>query len=537
MDNQLFSEKTEVEEVVAEYFVKTSQESNDSSLSRPLRKYHIFERIAGMINAQKSSHGLVSAVYRSEDNFFKSRPMPQGSLSEEQLKEIEDFWAPYSFAYKNNPETQRYYSLTSGRFDPSYISFGLNYHCLKKFWDSYKTPSISDKNNYGILFPDVKRPKVIFSRIGGAYYDASGEPTKKEDAARMCVDAVCHDGKFLTLKPARGKWAKGDIFFGKDSTQGKVIERLNDIEFEDIICQVATDNHSTWKHSSCRGIVTARIMTVVFKGKPEITSSYLNMTVRDTKNAASTWGVRISNDGSLDGRAVEIYRGTWHDSFPNGDAFAGKTLYNYEKVKEAVISMAKRITELKAISWDVTLDADGNVVLIDITPGGSPGEYQVYGGHPYGGKEKLKEILEECLIKRFYYERADWEWDYWEFKNTVSICKYAGLEKVVHVPDRLNGKKVTAVREYAFTGKNLKKIIVTDGVKLISPNAFVGCGKDCKIFTPYSQTVYRKIYRMLESLPCGNKVSEFLRDCWMEVNVKRTSNILTFVIKRLSRGK
>ena len=59
----------------------------------------------------------------------------------------------------------------SGRFDPLFVSFGCHYLYLRKFWSTPKTPFMTDKNNYDILFSDVKMPETVFHRIGGCYYD------------------------------------------------------------------------------------------------------------------------------------------------------------------------------------------------------------------------------------------------------------------------------------------------------------------------------------------------------------------------------
>ena len=538
MEETIFDDRAGAEAVIEEYFLKNLRHEEDSSLKETLSQYHVFERIAAMKNAENNTDKLMSAVYESEDKFLKNHHGPQGYLTKAQLKEIEDFWRPYSFAYKNNPEMQQYYSLVSGRFDPSYISFGLHYHLLKRFWDSFKRPFIQDSDSYEILFPEVKLADVVFLRVGGTYYDASKTVVTKEKAAQACVEALAREvGAVLTLRTVSDGGESGALFFKEDITTEKFIERLDSLGAGDLSCRFLPGFHHTWLQGDCGNPGTARVMTMVLDGKPEIMSSYLRMSIVDADKRLKRFGIRVSDDGILDGRAVEIDKGKWWDEFSNGEMFAGRKLFNYQKVKDTVLTMAQRVVELKAISWDVAVDTDGNVLLLDLIPGGGVDEYQVYGDHLYGGKKKMKEILDEYLIKKFYYECADWEWNYWEFKNSVTICKYAGLKKMIRVPEKLRGKPVTAIRARAFEGKTIEKIIIPECVKLISPEAFTGCGKDCDIIVPKLPEIYKKIYRVLKSHPYCEKTADFLKDYWMEVKVDKTTSILNFIKKRLTNWR
>ena len=538
MEKTIFDDKTGAEAVIEEYILKTSRCEEDSSLKETLSQHHIFKRIAAMKNAENNSVKLMSAVYENEDKFLKNHHGPQGYLSKAQLKEIEDFWRPYSFAYKNNPEIQQYYSLASGRFDPSYISFGLHYYLLKRYWDSFKRPFIQDSDSYEILFPEMKLPDVVFRRVGGIYYDASKTAVTKEEAARICVEALAQGGEAVfTPQAVPNGSGPVAIFFKEDITMEEFIKRLDRLGSGDLICRSLAGLHQTWGLGNCGNPGTARVMTMVLNGKPEIMSSYLRTSIIGADKSLKRLGIHIKEDGVLDGRAVETDNGKWCDGFPNGEMFAVKKLFNYQKVKDTVLAMAQRVVELKAISWDVAVDRDGNVLLFNLTPGGGVDEYQIYGDHLYGGIEKMKEILDEYLIKKFYYERADWEWDYWEFKNSVTICKYAGLQKVVRVPEKLRGKPVTAIRARAFEGKTIEKIIIPESVKLISPEAFIGCGKDCDIIAPKLPGIYKKIYKVLKSRPYCEKTADFLKDCWIETKVDKTTSILNFIKKRLANRR
>lgn len=73
-------------------------------------------------------------------------------ITEEQKDEIRKFWEPYSFAYHNDINTQINFYRTSGRFDPSYIGFGLQVHSLVRFWNNPTFSTFRNKNFSYLLF-------------------------------------------------------------------------------------------------------------------------------------------------------------------------------------------------------------------------------------------------------------------------------------------------------------------------------------------------------------------------------------------------
>lgn len=479
--------KLKIESVAAEYSAGVGDYGALSNNDIPLTE-HIFERIAAIKNAEKNANGIMASVYDREDYFFSKHSCPDVELTLPQLAEIGRFWEPYSFAYKNNPQTQRYFSVVSGRFDPSYVSFGLHYHYLKKFWNTHKVTFMSDKNNLDILFPEVKRPDTVFHLIEGVYYDTARNVITKSEAISKCLAELYETGRDLVLKPSCEGEGRGIIFLRGDVPRENNELTLKGVDNKDYICQHKIKNHETWaSYPGCDALNVARINTMNFSGTPRIISSYMKIATENMDVVNVSLGalcLRITNGGRFYRRALDFYSGTWCSKLPNGAEFAGRKLYNYDKVKEAVLMMANRLPELKAIAWDVTVDEEGDVVLIELNPSGGTEGVQLLGLHPYGNRKKMREILDEYLIRRFYYERADWEWDYWEFKDSISIHRYGGLKKEVSIPEKLRGKRVETVHTKAFTGKDLTKIVVPDNVTLIRPRAFDGCGEDCEIILP-----------------------------------------------------
>ena len=129
-----------------------------------------FERIADIVNARRNAQSKMRQVYERDEYLFRMAVDPENELTEEQKKDIAEFWDRYSFAYKNNPETQRYFSGISGAFNASYIGFGLQYYYLNRYWNHITVALIRNKNFLDLVFPQAKHPKTIIRNMWARYY-------------------------------------------------------------------------------------------------------------------------------------------------------------------------------------------------------------------------------------------------------------------------------------------------------------------------------------------------------------------------------
>ncbi len=78
---------------------------------------------------------------------------------------------------------------------------------------------------------------------------------------------------------------------------------------------------------------------------------------------------------------------------------------------------------------------------------------------------------------------------YESWSDTITISGYKGNKTEIVIPGEIKGKKVTKIGELAFMGcKNLKSIIIPEGVTRISNQAFAGCSGLTSITMPDSIT-------------------------------------------------
>ena len=89
---------------------------------------------------------------------------------------------------------------------------------------------------------------------------------------------------------------------------------------------------------------------------------------------------------------------------------------------------------------------------------------------------------EEETYNGFTYVYESWS-------DTITILVYKGNKTEIVIPGEIKGKKVTKIGELAFMGcKNLKSIIIPEGVTRISNQAFAGCSGLTSIPMPDSIT-------------------------------------------------
>ena len=83
------------------------------------------------------------------------------------------------------------------------------------------------------------------------------------------------------------------------------------------------------------------------------------------------------------------------------------------------------------------------------------------------------------LFQNFHY--------YVDEDNEVSIIKYAGNEKSVSVPDRIEGKPVVSIGKMAFAeNETIESVNLPNGIEEIEEQAFLGCKRLKRISLPES---------------------------------------------------
>ena len=96
--------------------------------------------------------------------------------------------------------------------------------------------------------------------------------------------------------------------------------------------------------------------------------------------------------------------------------------------------------------------------------------------------------------------------------GTVEITRYRGVDDVLEIPSKIDGKSVTSIGDYAFEGCNsLTSVTIPDSVTTIENGAFYSCDSLTSIVIPDSVTtlgddVFARC-KSLTSITIGNSVT------------------------------
>lgn len=432
-----------------------------------LDKQKVFRTVqVKQINA--AANNKVKLAYGDDNYFLNHTTLNEEDdipLSPDELKEINDFWEPYSFAYKNNPEIQRLFYRMSGRFDPSYISWGLNYFVLTPFWETKIVRNLSFKHNTAWFFPDLPAPRTyVLCEWGGRYFDEAHDQISKDKAVDICYD-VLNSGKDILLKPSDGVCGKGISIIRSGVSKEEICE-IFDEHKDRFLCQQVIKNHPSYEVS--KSLNTLRIVTFIYKDEVHWIGTMLRMGV--SSDVVDNWGsggiaCPVSEDGICGNFAISktgqrVYK------HPNGFEFAGHKLYNYDKAQKLAMDLHKKLPMVNFLSWDIAVNEDGEPLVIEFGNPGLTSFFETGGFNTYLNKDIVKEILDEYLIKRFFYSKATFDWNFNEYKDHIVLTKYCGFDSEVKVPERINGKNVTFVCKSAINKPIISTVCVPESVKL-----------------------------------------------------------------------
>lgn len=149
-----------------------------------------------------------------------------------------------------------------------------------------------------------------------------------------------------------------------------------------------------------QSVNTIRTMSY-FDGKEvRILSSILRMGVKDSKvDNESSGGVScgITNEGVLK-RYTRLANGKTFDGHPDEFKTEGHKINNYSKILDTIKESHKLIPYFKLISWDFSIDEDGNPVMIEYNTSWCGINFHQFNNGPLFG-DMTDEILKEITKK------------------------------------------------------------------------------------------------------------------------------------------
>lgn len=412
---------------------------------------------------------------KNQNNYYRrllSEDDPE--LTDEQLKELEEFWAPYNFACELDPTWCRLYTNKTGRFDPRYIPNPIHYYFTEYQKINFEyLRAFTDKNYLALIFPFIKHPVTVARRVRGLYYNGDFEPISKEQAVEICMEAK---GEGLIIKPSVSSWGGRNIsFFSKDTTVGELTETLSDYG-ENYIIEKLLKQSSALAAIHAESVNTLRIISIIHNGKPMIMSRCIRMGVGESRVdnfSQGGIGCGINENGQLNSTGYDL-NGKSVDRHPSGFNFEDCIIPNFEKVNEMILRLHSRVPMFGVTSWDIALDETNEPVLIEYNVGQGGIDIHQYNNGPLYG-ENTKEIL-DSVFKDYSIADSTIFYNFRRFQDHVKVTEGAKTFKDIVICEEHDGAPVKEIDRKAFmNNKTLQSVEIPGSVTHIRYCAFYGC--------------------------------------------------------------
>ena len=290
------------------------------------------------------------------------RHMPK--LTSEQKKAVREFWKPYC---RVDTDWVRYYTYITGNFDPRYIPDVLQHTRIDQHFNNRKLGyGFNDKNYYSMIFPEVKQPKTVIRKIGGLLFDGEYNQIdlkKAESLLSMRTEVI--------VKPAQESGGGRDIAFYDTKADADELKKvLMDKEYSNYIIQDIVRQHNELAKMHPESLNTVRIYTLMLEDGVHVLSASLKMGAGSSRldnverNSGIIAGVK-DNGELMDTAYFDLYSGKTTDRHPGGMLLSEIRVPEFDKMIETVKRLAQYAGNFRMIGWDMSVDEDGNIVLIE----------------------------------------------------------------------------------------------------------------------------------------------------------------------------
>lgn len=315
-------------------------------------------------------------------------------LSNEQKKQIDDFWKPYTkhICYKWH---EFFYSIT-GNFDPRYIPEDLMMTDIEGHLNDWESAhGVDNKNYYQFYFNEIKHPKTAFRRMNGIYHLGDYSVCTIEEA----INAAQRFSSLIIKRTIEIGQGSSIEFWNKNDGEEKLRKILTS-HSEDIIAQDFIKQHKSLAEFNPSSVNSIRVVTLMLDDKVDFLCAYLRIGQAGTRiDNVSAGGVcsSVTREGYLCNYGYDKHANKVYES-SSGKKFAGFKIPGWDSVLTTCYSMHQKLGNFRLVSWDIAIDPQEKPVFIEMNLKYGAMEYhQLFNGPLFG--DKTKDILDEVYKK------------------------------------------------------------------------------------------------------------------------------------------
>lgn len=322
--------------------------------------------------------------------------------SKEQQKEFDAFWKE-NYGKKISNRWHKLYEASNGVHRIDYLPEIIYSTKIEPKLNNYTYCSVfADKNLNGLFFDNringVRTPKCFLSNISGQFYDNNRHLISKDSAIELLGNVGTAVIKPSVDSSSGKNVAIIDMHEGRNKRNGLTAQEIlknykSNFIVQEKICPC--DELATLYPKS---INTLRVISYIIDDNVSVAPISLRIGGNggEVDNIhAGGMSIAVKNTGELEKYA---YRLCYGDSFEKFEMHPDtETVFDGYKLSftDRLISTAKCLHEITAnigiISWDFTVDSDGNIVIIEANfTGQSVWFPQMLSGNSLFGKNTSK---------------------------------------------------------------------------------------------------------------------------------------------------
>lgn len=318
---------------------------------------------------------------------------------------------PYFLKYgiKEPLVESEYYSRTSGIRSYRYMSRGLAFKLVYSYLERVEfLPAYSDKNiqsrvlSLGTLGKnlDIDMPSNIIYNMNGCFFNANDEEITNEEALHTLMEAQCD----MILKPAIGSCGgKNVVKIESGHNDEQAFRHLFATYRTDFVFQHVVRQHPTLALFNPTSVNTIRIVTYRDpRKKRKVVYALIRFggagSIMDNICSGGGFCIIDVETGKLKDRMKHCYPRMRAEKIP--DSFPNE-IPCFDKIKYAVLTLHSKLPHFDVIGWDVTVDPEEHLVLVEYNV--RPGHGLQQGVGPLFSDEDYDEIMENASNVRQGY--------------------------------------------------------------------------------------------------------------------------------------
>lgn len=314
-------------------------------------------------------------------------------LTPKQKRQMRKFYRPY--VRHMTDRYHRLYTEKSGEFYPEYLPEELYVMWVDRYFSNREEARFLDnKCYYYRLFSNVKLPEPVALRIGESWLDSNLMPVSSNEVKKL----LQKEPELVVKQAVNSEGGYGVEFIKGEELSESFSQKFRSFPY-DVVIQRPVKQHPGLAKLHPESVNTMRIVSLMTEEKVKIYAVCLKIGVGKARVDNGCHGgiyCGVKPDGSLREYGILDNGEILHNHPDLGYSFAEQKVPHLEKAVALVKKAHSFMGHFRLVSWDVSIDEDGEAVLIEANLSlGGINDVQMCSG-PLFGKD-TKKILDEVF--------------------------------------------------------------------------------------------------------------------------------------------